>query len=124
MTDESVRAYYDERKGEFTTPEAVKARHILVKFPDSASDEQKAEVKVRAEELLTTVTNEIAAGADFADLAKEHSEDAGSAPSGGALRGRHPKLPPGDYFARGDMVTPFEQACFDELQPGESERPC
>ena len=119
VTDESVRAYYDERKGEFTTPEAVKARHILVKFPDSASDEQKAEVKVRAEELLTTVTNEIAAGADFADLAKEHSEDAGSAPSGGALRGRHPKLPPGDYFARGDMVTPFEQACFDELQPGE-----
>ena len=119
VTDESVRAYYDERKGEFTTPEAVKARHILVKFPDSASDEQKAEVKVRAEELLATVKTEITAGTDFADLAKEHSEDAGSAPSGGALRGRHPKLPPGDYFARGDMVAPFEKACFDELQPGE-----
>lgn len=119
VTDESVRAYYDERKGEFTTPEAVKARHILAKFPDSASDEQKAEVKARAEELLEKVKTEVEAGTDFADLAKEHSEDAGSAPSGGALRGRHPKLPPGDYFARGDMVAPFEKACFEELQPGE-----
>ena len=119
VTDESVRAYYDERKGEFTTPEAVKARHILVKFPDSATAEQKDEVKVRAEELLATVKTEIEAGAEFSDLAKEHSEDAGSAPSGGALRGRHPKLPPGDYFARGDMVAPFEKACFEELQPGE-----
>ena len=119
VTDESVREYYDERKGEFTTPEAVKARHILVKFPDQPSDEQKAEVKKRAEELLVDVKEKILAGEEFADLAKAHSEDAGSAPSGGALRGRHPKLPPGDYFARGDMVAPFEKACFDELQPGE-----
>ncbi len=119
VTDESVQAYYNERKGEFTTPEAVKARHILVKFPDGASDEQKAEIKTQAEELLEKVKTEIAAGADFTDLAKTHSEDIGSAQSGGALRGRHPKLPPGDYFARGDMVAPFEKACFDELQPGE-----
>ncbi|MDE0504530.1 MAG: peptidyl-prolyl cis-trans isomerase, partial [Candidatus Poribacteria bacterium] len=54
-----------------------------------------------------------------ADLAKEYSEGP-SAPQGGALRGRHPKLPPtGDFFARGDMVPAFEKACFDDLDEGQ-----
>ena len=119
VSDDMVQAYYDSHKQEFTTPEAVKARHILKKFPDNATDEQKGEVKTEAEELLKKVQAEIAEGKDFADLAKEHSDDTGSASQGGALRGRHPKLPPGDYFARGDMVPPFEKTCFDELKPGE-----
>jgi parvulin-like peptidyl-prolyl isomerase len=96
----------------------VKARHILKKFPDNATDEQKAEVKAEAEKLLETVKTAIAEGKDFAELAKEHSEDTGSAPRGGALQGRNSDLPPG-YFARGDMVQPFEKAAFDELAPGE-----
>ena len=91
----------------------------MKKFPDNATDEQKAEVKAEAEELLATVKAAIAEGEDFAELAKEHSEDVGSAPQGGALRGRSPDLPPGDYFARGDMVQPFEKAAFDELAPGD-----
>jgi peptidyl-prolyl cis-trans isomerase D len=119
ITGEDLQAYYNEHKHEFMTPEAVKARHILKKFPDNATDEQKAEVKAEAEELLATVKAAIAEGEDFAELAKEHSEDVGSAPQGGALRGRNPNLPPGDYFARGDMVQPFEKAAFDELAPGE-----
>ena len=119
ITGEDLQAYYTEHRGEFKTPEAVKARHILKKFPDNATDEQKAEVKAEAEKLLETVKAAIVAGEDFAELAKEHSEDLGSAPQGGALRGRNPDLPPGDYFARGDMVQPFEKAAFDELAPGE-----
>ena len=119
ITGEDLQAYYTEHRGEFKTPEAVKARHILKKFPDNATDEQKAEVKAEAEKLLETVKTAIAEGEDFAELAKEHSEDLGSAPQGGALRGRNPDLPPGDYFARGDMVQPFEKAAFDELAPGE-----
>ena len=119
ITGEDLQAYYNEHRGEFKTPEAVKARHILKKFPDNATDEQKAEVKADAEKLLETVKAAIAEGADFAELAKEHSEDLGSAPQGGALRGRNPDLPQGDYFARGDMVQPFEKAAFDELAPGE-----
>ena len=118
VTPEEVEAYYKENQGEFTTPEAVKARHILKKFPDNATDEQKAETKTAAEQLLKTVNAELAAGADFAELAKKHSEGP-SAAQGGALRGRNPKLPPGDYFARGDMVKPFEEAAFDMLNPGE-----
>ena len=118
VTREEVEVYYKENQEEFTTPEAVKARHILKKFPDNATDEQKAETKTAAEELLKTVNAELAAGADFAELAKKHSEGP-SATQGGALRGRNPKLPAGDYFARGDMVKPFEETAFDTLNPGE-----
>ncbi len=119
ISGEDLQAYYDENQQEFKTPEVVKARHILKKFPDNASDEQKAEVKAEAEKSLETIKAAIAEGEDFAELAKKHSEDTGSAPQGGALRGRNPDLPPGDYFARGDMVQPFEKAAFDELAPGE-----
>ena len=118
VTSEEVEAYYKENQQEFMTPEAVKARHILKKFPDNATDDQKAETKTGAEALLKTVNAELAAGADFADLAQKHSEGP-SAAQGGALRGGNPKLPPGDYFARGDMVPPFEEAAFDTLSPGE-----
>ncbi|MCE2394779.1 peptidyl-prolyl cis-trans isomerase [Candidatus Poribacteria bacterium] len=119
ISGEDLQAYYNENQQEFKTPEVVKARHILKKFPDNATDEQKAEVKTEAEKLLETVKAAIAEGEDFAELAKKHSEDTGSAPQGGALRGRNPDLPRGDYFARGDMVQPFEKAAFDELAPGE-----
>ena len=118
VTSQEVEAYYKENQKEFTTPEAVKARHILKKFPDNATDEQKAETKTAAEKLLETVNAELAAGAEFAELAEKHSEGPSSA-QGGALRGSNPKLPAGDYFARGDMVKPFEEAAFDTLNPGE-----
>ena len=118
VSDAEVRAYYEENQAEFTTLEAVKARHILKKFPDNATDLQKTETKHAAEELLETINAELAAGADFAELAKTHSEGPSSV-QGGALRGRNPKLPPGDYFTRGEMVKPFEEAAFDILEPGE-----
>ena len=117
VSEEEITTYYEENKAEFTIPEVVKARHILKQFPDNATDEQKAETKTAAEELLKTVNAELTAGADFAELATTHSEGPSSA-QGGALRGRNPKLPPGDYFARGDMVKPFEEAAFDTLEPG------
>lgn len=118
VTEADVQAYYDENPGEFTTVEAVRARHILKEFPDNVTDEQKAEVKTAAEALLKTVNEELAKGATFAELAEKHSEGP-SASRGGALTGSNSKLPPGAYFARGDMVKPFEEACFDTLKPGE-----
>ncbi|RKU29686.1 hypothetical protein C6497_05995 [Candidatus Poribacteria bacterium] len=118
VTNTDIENYYNQNQSEFTTPEVVKARHILKQFPKEATDEQKAEVKKAAEELLKTVNAELASGASFADLAKTHSEGPSGA-NGGALRGNNKNLPPGDYFARGDMVKPFEETCFDVLQPGE-----
>ena len=78
-----TETYYVENQSEFLDPqiEAVKARHILKEFPDrnNVTDEQKAETKAAAAELLKTVKAELAAGTSFADLAKTHSEG----PSGG-----------------------------------------
>ena len=122
VSKSDIETYYTENQNEFLDPkiEAVKARHILKKFPDkdNVTDEQRSETKAAAEEMLKTVKAELAAGKSFADLAKTHSEGPSGA-NGGALRGRNPNLPPGDYFARGDMVKPFEEACFDVLKPGE-----
>ena len=122
VSKSDIETYYTENQNEFLDPqiEAVKARHILKKFPDkdNVTDEQRSETKTAAEELLKTVKAELAAGKSFADLAKTHSEGPSGA-NGGALRGRNPKLPPGDYFARGIMAKPFEEACFDILKPGE-----
>ncbi len=122
VSKSDIETYYTENQNEFLDPkiEAVKARHILKNFPDknNVTDEQRSETKTAAEEMLKTVKAELAAGKSFADLAKTHSEGPSGA-NGGALRGRNPNLPPGDYFARGDMVKPFEEACFDVLKPGE-----
>lgn len=118
VTQHDVVTYYSENQSEFRTEDVVRARHILKKFPDDATDEQKAETKVAAEELLETVNAGLAAGTSFADLAKEHSEGPSSV-DGGALGSSKPELPPGKYFGRGQMVKPFEEACFDILKPGE-----
>ncbi len=108
VTSGEVEAYYNENQKEFMTSESVKASHILKRFPQDATDEQKAETKTAAEELLETVNAELAAGTTFAELAKEHSDDT-SAAQGGDL----------GYFERGRMVKPFEEAAFDTLNPGE-----
>lgn len=85
VTDEELQKYYDDNKAMYETPEQVRASHILV---DS---------KEEAEELLAQLKN----GADFAELAKEHSKD-GSAAQGGDL----------NFFGKGQMVPPFEEAAF------------
>lgn len=118
VSQADIEKYYADNQSEFMTSELVRARHILKKFPDNATEEQKAETKTAAEELLKTVKEELAAGTSFADLAKTHSEGPSGA-DGGALGTTNPDLPPGKYFGRGQMVKPFEEACFDILKPGE-----
>ncbi len=77
--------------------EEVNARHILIR-PEDDSDGAKEAARRQAEQLLA----ELAAGADFAELAKEHSDDPGSGAAGGEL----------GWFGRGRMVEPFEKAAF------------
>lgn len=97
VTDEDVADYYEEHKEEFVEPEKASARHILLKLSPDSSDEEKAAAK----EKLQGVLKEARGGADFAELAKQHSEGP-SAPQGGDL----------GYFGRGQMVKPFEDVVF------------
>jgi peptidyl-prolyl cis-trans isomerase D len=94
-----VERYYNDNIEMFSTPEQVRASHIL--FKTEGKDE--AAVKAAAEKVLA----EAKGGADFAELAKKHSEDESNAKLGGDL----------DYFSRGRMVPEFEDAAFG-AQPG------
>jgi peptidyl-prolyl cis-trans isomerase D len=94
-----VERYYNDNIEMFSTPEQVRASHIL--FKTEGKDE--AAVKAAAAKVLA----EAKGGADFAELAKKHSEDESNAKLGGDL----------DYFSRGRMVPEFEDAAFG-AQPG------
>jgi peptidyl-prolyl cis-trans isomerase C len=98
ITDEQVERYYQDHPEEMRHAERVRARHILLRFPEGADPGQKAEVRGRAEKALARARS----GEDFAELARELSEDPGSARRGGDL----------DFFGRGQMVPPFEEAAF------------
>ena len=94
-----VERYYNDNIELFSTPEQVRASHIL--FKTEGKDE--AAVRAAAEKVL----QEVKGGADFAALAKKHSEDESNAALGGDL----------DYFSRGRMVPEFEAAVFG-AKPG------
>ncbi len=95
-----VERTYNNNIEQYTTPEQVRASHILLK----TEGKDDAAVKTKAEEVL----KQAKAGADFAELAKKYSEDTDSAKNGGDL----------DYFGRGRMVPEFDQAVF-AMQPGQ-----
>jgi peptidyl-prolyl cis-trans isomerase D len=100
-----VDAEYQRQRHRYTGLEKqVRARHILIKVAGDASDEVKAAARARIERLLARAR----AGEDFAALAREASEDPGSARRGGDL----------GYNPRGRMVAPFDEAQFS-LQPGQ-----
>ncbi len=105
VDDQTLQELYDANSipGIADKPETRTASHILLLVDESASAE---EVSAKEEQLKQI--RERALTEDFAALAKEFSEDAGSAPSGGEL---------GDV-ARGVMVKPFEDKLFD-MQVGE-----
>ncbi|MDR1313295.1 MAG: SurA N-terminal domain-containing protein, partial [Deltaproteobacteria bacterium] len=98
-SETELEEQYQEELPNLTTPASAQVSHILIKFPNfSPTDEQKAEARTKADRAL-----ERAASEDFAALAREISEDPGSAPQGG-------ELPP---MRPGDMVQEFENAVFD-----------
>jgi peptidyl-prolyl cis-trans isomerase D len=103
ITEADVRQYYDGHQDEFRQEEQVRARHILIRVPEDADDAAKAEARRRADDALAKVK----AGADFATVATETSEDS-SASRGGDL----------GMFRRGLMVPEFEAAAF-ALEPGQ-----
>lgn len=99
--EEEIKSWYESRKDRYRQPEERRASHILL-----ANDKHGAEkAKAKAEELLQQLKANPGA---FADLAKKHSDDPGSAGKGGDL----------GFFGRGMMVKPFEDSAF-ALKEGE-----
>ena len=98
-----VEDFYKNNPDQFKQPERVRASHILISFPEGADAAAKAQAKTKAQKIL----KDVKAGKDFAALAKEHSQDPGSAPNGGDL----------GFFQQGQMVGPFNDVAF-KLKPG------
>lgn len=103
--DGELEKYYRRNLDKFEIQEQVKAAHILIKLDPSAD----AATKETKRQLAQDILNQVKAGGDFAQLARKHSDDSGSAAQGGSL----------GYFTRGTMVPSFEKAAF-ALKPGET----
>ena len=92
-SDEEIQKYYDQNKeAQFTTPEQRCVRHILF----------NKDQKEKAEEVKQQLEN----GGDFAQLARENSQDPGSAEKGGDL----------GCLGKGETVPEFENAAFGAEQ--------
>ena len=98
VTEADAKADYDKNVARFAREEQVQASHILLKVEPGADAAKTAEVEKRAKELAALAK---APGADFAALAKEHSEGP-SAPGGGDL----------GLFEKSKMVPPFANAAW------------
>ena len=107
VSDEDVLAYYTQNQSQYGTPESRDVRHILIseKGTDGKVDFEKS--KAKADQIYA----ELQGGADFAELAKQSSDDPGSKDSGGKLT-----------ISRGQTVPEFDKTSF-ELEKGEVSRP-
>jgi peptidyl-prolyl cis-trans isomerase D len=105
VAEADLRKYYEENASRYTAAEERRASHVLVKAAKDAPAAERTKAKSKAEALLAELRKTPAA---FADVAKKNSDDPGSAERGGDL----------DFFGRGAMVKPFEDAAF-AMKPGE-----
>ena len=108
VSEADAKDYYEKNIQLFKIPgddaNSVRASHILVKFPDKATDEQKAEAKKKAEGLLAGIRKD---PASFNSVAVKNS-DCPSSMNEGSL----------GSFGKGQMVKPFEDAAF-ALEPNQ-----
>ena len=99
LSESDLKAYYDQNAARLSGNEERRASHILINAPKDAPAADRQKARAKADELLKAVR---ATPASFADSAKNNSQDTGSATKGGDL----------DFFARGAMVKPVEDAVF------------
>ena len=103
-----VRKYYDNMLARLEGKQLLQPAHILIRLDQNATDEQKAAAKVRIDSIYQALKD----GADFAELAKQVSQDPGSAPRGGVL----------PWIGPNQVVKEFEDVAYS-LNEGETSEP-
>lgn len=99
VSEADLRAYFEQNAARFSGKEERRASHILINAPKDMPGAERIKAKELAGSLLAQVRK---SPETFAEVAKKNSQDGGSAPRGGDL----------DFFGRGAMVKPFEDAAF------------
>ncbi|MEI7515895.1 MAG: SurA N-terminal domain-containing protein [Betaproteobacteria bacterium] len=99
VADADLRSYYEQNVARLQAKEERRASHILINAPKDMPPAQRQKAKEQAQDLLLKVLEK---PDTFAKVAAKFSQDPGSAAKGGDL----------DFFARGAMVKPFEDAAF------------
>jgi parvulin-like peptidyl-prolyl isomerase len=97
IPDKNIREFYDGNPKSYFRKESIKVSHILIKLDENPGPEEKEKAFKKAQE----IRKEIVAGADFAEMAKKHSE-CNSASGGGSLR----------YLNKGYMPEEFDKVAF------------
>lgn len=99
LNEADLKSYYEQNAVRLSGNEQRRASHILISAAKDlpAAERQKAKEKIDALLVQVRKTPDV-----FAELARKNSQDTGSAPAGGDL----------DFFGRGAMVKPFEDAAF------------
>jgi len=104
VSDEELRQAYEQNESRFTSEAVRHASHILIETGSDPNEDERRGALDEANKLMERLRS----GADFAGLAKQHSDDPGSAAQGGDL-GR---------IEKGAMVAPFEEALFELTEEG------
>ena len=100
VPDADVKKWYEDHPKRYEQGEERRASHVLI-LASGEADKEKA--KAKAEEVLKEIQK---SPAKFAELAKQYSQDPGSAQKGGDL----------GYFGHGGMVKPFADAAFGQKE--------
>lgn len=106
VNEDDLKSFYSQNNAQLAGKEERRASHILVNAPKSASADERAKAKARAEELLAEVRKN---PGSFADVARKSSDDKGSAASGGDL----------DYLVRSAIDKPIADAIFGLAKKGD-----
>ena len=105
ISADEIKQFYEQNLKQYARGEERQASHILITVDAQATPEQKQAARAKAEQLLKQVKQN---PASFAELAKNNSQDPGSAAKGGDL----------GSFPRGAMDKPFDDAVFS-MKPGD-----
>ena len=108
VSEAGVEKYYTDHARDFEVPREAQIAHILVRIPETGGSAAEDRTKAKAADLIRRAK----AGEDFGKLARENSEDPGSAAQGGDL----------GWIRAGQVFPEFEQAAF-ALKKGEISAP-